>query len=287
MEQYKELLEKIMSEGENSGDRTGTGTRRIFGHYMSFDCSETFPLVTMKYTHFPAIAHELLWFIKGSTNIKYLQDNGITIWDEWANAVGEVGPMYGAQWRHRGGLHYATLDGLKVRAGTDQLQGAIDTIIEKPYSRRIIVDCWDVATLSDEDINPKQNVDAGLMALAPCHMMFQFFVSGRKELSMTVYQRSVDSFLGLPFNIASYALLLKMVAQVTFTVPKMLNWVGGDVHIYNNHIPQVKELLKRESLPLPTLELNPYCMNIDEFNYADIDLQKYHHQGRLAGAISV
>ena len=284
MQQYKDLVQKVYEYGEHVPDRTGTGTRRLFGDMMKFDCSESLPLVTVKYTHYPAVIHELLWFISGSTNIKYLKNNNVRIWDEWATDGGEIGPMYGFQWRNSG-AHKNWLNGWE--GGADQLQNAINDIKNNPTSRRIIVDCWDPIELPDLEYSPKENAEQGLMALAPCHMMFQFYVDTEDKLHMTMYQRSVDTFLGLPFNIASYAILLSMVAQVSGKTPGIFTWMGGDIHIYNNHVNQVEEMLEREPLEPPKLELNPNITSIDDFNYEDIKIVGYEHHPPIKGKISV
>jgi len=287
MYQYKGLIEHILDEGEVSGDRTGTGTRRVFGDMLVFGCAESLPVVTLKYTHLPAVIHELLWFIRGDTNIKYLKDNGVKIWDEWATEQGEIGPMYGAQWRAGRGAYYNTAKGMQMSGGVDQLAKVIKDIKERPTSRRIIIDCWDAACLPQDDISPKENVELGNMALAPCHMFMQFQVSQHGYLNMTMYQRSVDSFLGLPFNIASYSILLYMIAQVTDLHPGIFTWMGGDIHIYSNHLKQIELMLSREPLEPPTLELNPKIKNIDDFKYEDIVVKDYKYHPSIKGEISV
>lgn len=287
MYEYKDLVQDIMSYGEISGDRTGTGTRRIFGNILVFDCSVTIPVVTVKYTHLPAVIHELLWFITGSTNIQYLKDNNVKIWDEWAAEDGEIGPMYGTQWRHSGGQYMSSAKGMIMVNGVDQLNNAIELIKTDPASRRIIIDCWDPKCLPNTDISPKQNPEMGNMALAPCHMFMQFQVNNHNELNMIMYQRSVDSFLGLPFNIASYAILLHMIAQITYKSPGTFTWMGGDIHIYNNHVKQVEEMLSREPLEPPTLELNPTITNIGDFKFEDIIIRDYKYHPSIKGDISV
>ncbi len=288
MKQYRELIERIVEEGESSEDRTGTGTIRLFGTKMTFDLAEGFPLVTLKYTHYPAIVHELLWFLSGKTNIKYLQVNKVNIWNEWATDQGDLGPVYGAQWRNANGTFREKIKEEWVWNGVDQLGNCIDLIKHNPFSRRIIVDCWNVKYLPDETIPPKENATLGLMALSPCHMMFQFFVSQDGRLDLQMYQRSVDSFLGLPFNIASYALLLAMVAQVTNTTPGVFTWVGGDTHIYNNHLDQVTEMLSRKEYPLPKLKLRPSIQkSINDYTYDDILLLNYKYHPAIKGIISV
>lgn len=287
MEQYRDIINEVLDYGEISGDRTGTGTTRIFGHCEKFDCSTTFPIVTLKYTHFPAIVHELLWFISGKSNTQYLKENKISIWDEWANEKGELGPVYGAQWRNANGTFRQKVQGDWVFNGVDQLGNAIELIKNNPTSRRIIVDSWNPKFLPDDTISPHDNATLGLMALAPCHMMFQFRVTKEKRLDIAMYQRSVDTFLGLPFNITSYALLLNMVAQVTHTTPGILTWMGGDVHIYNNHEKQIDKMMERECLPLPTINLNTSISDIDDFKYEDIELVDYQYHPSIKGDISI
>ncbi|MDE6061173.1 MAG: thymidylate synthase, partial [Duncaniella sp.] len=252
MKQYLELLDKIMREGVDRGDRTGTGTRSIFGHQMRFDLSEGFPLLTTKKLHLKSIIHELLWFLKGDTNVKYLQDNGVRIWNEWASPEGELGPVYGYQWRS-----WPDYNGGHI----DQISEVIRTIKENPESRRIIVSAWNVASVSD-------------MALPPCHLLFQFYVADGR-LSLMLYQRSADCFLGVPFNIASYALLLMMVAQVTGLRSGEFIHTLGDTHIYHNHFEQVKTQLERTPGKLPTMHINPDVKDIFDFKYEDFELRDY------------
>src|SRR4051812_27894938 len=235
MQAYLDLVRNVLENGEARPDRTGTGTRSLFGHQMRFDLSAGFPLLTNRKIHLRSILHELLWFIRGETNIEYLRQNKVTIWDEWANEQGELGPVYGKQWRR-----WETPDGKVI----DQLKGVIDLIKRDPHSRRLIVSAWNVADL------PR-------MALAPCHVMFQFYVSQSGRLSCQLYQRSADLFLGVPFNIASYAILTHMIAQVTNLRPADFVHTFGDAHLYENPPAQARELLGREPRPLPTLKLNP------------------------------
>ncbi len=264
MKQYLDLLNKIMTEGVDRSDRTGTGTRSIFGYQMRFDLKDGFPLLTTKKLHLKSIIHELLWFLKGDTNIKYLQDNGVRIWNEWADADGNLGPVYGAQWRSwpdgNGGY-------------IDQISEVIRTIKENPDSRRIIVSAWNVGQLSK-------------MALPPCHLLFQFYVADGK-LSLMLYQRSADTFLGVPFNIASYALLLLMVAQVTGLEPGEFIHTLGDTHIYHNHFEQVKTQLERTPGPLPKMKLNPDVKDILDFKYEDFELQDYNAQPHIKATVAV
>src|SRR3954454_13676547 len=234
MRQYLELMEHVLADGVEKRDRTGTGTMSVFGHQMRFDLAAGFPLTTTKKLHVKSIVHELLWFLAGDTNIKYLKDNGVRIWDEWADEHGDLGPVYGRQWRS-----WPAQDGRTI----DQIANVVDMIRRNPDSRRIIVTAWNPA-------------DVDKMALPPCHCLFQFYVAGGR-LSCQLYQRSADIFLGVPFNIASYALLTRMVADQVGLVPGDFIWVGGDCHVYSNHVAQVTEQLSREVLPFPTLELGP------------------------------
>lgn len=264
MRQYIELLEKVLAEGTEKQDRTGTGTRSIFGYQMRFDLSNGFPLLTTKKLHLRSIIHELLWFIKGDTNVKYLQDNGVRIWNEWADEEGNLGPIYGAQWRHwvddKGQAH-------------DQLMEALSQIRETPDSRRILVNAWNVGQLSE-------------MKLPPCHILYQFYVAEGK-LSLQLYQRSADLFLGVPFNIASYALLLLMVAQVTGLQPGTFVHTLGDAHLYNDHIEQAKEQITRTPRPLPRILLNPEVKDIEAFRYDDFTLEGYDPHPHIKAKVSV
>lgn len=264
MRQYLDLLRYIKEKGEEKGDRTGTGTISTFGYQMRFDLSEGFPLVTTKKLHLKSIIHELLWFLKGDTNIAYLQDNGVRIWNEWANEDGDLGPVYGAQWRS-----WKNYDGSTI----DQIKAVVDEIKHNPTSRRLIVSAWNVAEIDD-------------MALAPCHCLMQFYVSSGK-LSLQLYQRSADVFLGVPFNIASYALLLQMVAQVTGMKVGEFVHSFGDVHIYLNHLEQVEEQLSREPRKLPRMVLNPNVTEINDFKYEDFTLLDYDPHPHIAGQVSV
>lgn len=264
MKQYLELLERILDEGNNKSDRTGTGTISVFGHQMRFDLQKGFPLLTTKKLHLKSIIYELLWFLKGDTNVKYLQDNGVRIWNEWADENGDLGHVYGYQWRS-----WPRPDGTHL----DQISEVIDQIKNNPDSRRIIVSAWNAGDIEN-------------MALAPCHAMFQFYVANGK-LSCQLYQRSADSFLGVPFNIASYALLTMMVAQVCDLEPGEFVHTFGDAHIYLNHIEQVKLQLTREPLELPQMKINPEVKSIFDFKYEDFELVNYKAHPHIKGEISV
>ena len=264
MKQYLDLIRRVLSEGTPKSDRTGTGTYSIFGHQMRFDLGEGFPLLTTKKIHLKSVIHELLWFLKGDTNVKYLQDNGVRIWNEWAGSDGDLGHIYGYQWRS-----WPDYDGGHI----DQIKNVIEDIKSDPGSRRLIVSAWNVA-------------DLGRMNLPPCHILFQFYVNDGK-LSMQFYQRSADIFLGVPFNIASYALLLMMVAQVTRLQPYELVHTLGDAHIYKNHIEQVHLQLQREPKPLPQMHLNPEVDDIFGFTYDDFMLTGYEPYPHIKGDVSV
>ena len=264
MKQYLDLLQRILDEGVEKADRTGTGTISVFGHQMRFRVQDGFPLLTTKKLHLKSIIYELLWFLKGDTNVKYLQEHGVRIWNEWADENGDLGHIYGYQWRswpdYKGGF-------------VDQIQEAVDTIKNNPDSRRIIVSAWNVGDLDN-------------MNLPPCHAFFQFYVADGR-LSLQLYQRSADSFLGVPFNIASYALLLMMMAQVTGLEPGDFIHTLGDTHIYNNHLEQVKLQLTRTPRPLPRMRLNPDVKSIFDFQYEDFAQEDYTPWPHIAGTVSV
>ncbi|HZH86653.1 MAG TPA: thymidylate synthase [Brumimicrobium sp.] len=264
MEQYHHLLKHILDNGTDRGDRTGTGTRSVFGHQMRFDLSKGFPVITTKKLHLRSIIHELLWFISGDTNIKYLKDNKVNIWDEWADENGDLGPVYGHQWR-------SWPDG---SGGTiDQISNLVEQLKNNPNSRRHIVSAWNVA-------------DVEKMALPPCHCLFQFFVADGK-LSCQLYQRSADTFLGVPFNIASYALFTMMLAQVCGLEAGEFVHTFGDVHLYSNHFEQAELQLTREILPLPTMKINPEIKNIFEFKYEDFELLGYEPHPHIKAKVAV
>jgi thymidylate synthase len=264
MQQYHSLLKHILNTGTQKTDRTGTGTTSVFGYQMRFNLNDGFPLVTTKKVHLKSIIHELLWFINGDTNIKYLKDNGVGIWDEWANENGDLGPVYGKQWRS-----WATPDGKVI----DQLKEVIETLKKSPDSRRIIVSAWNVGELSQ-------------MALMPCHALFQFYVADNK-LSCQLYQRSADVFLGVPFNIASYALLTMMIAQVCDLGLGDFIWTGGDTHIYSNHYEQVATQLAREPRALPTMKINAEVKDIFGFKYEDFQLENYDPYPGIKAPVAV
>lgn len=277
MKQYLELLDKILSEGTLKGDRTGSGTLSIFGYQMRFPLEQGFPLVTTKKIHLKSIIHELLWFLKGETNLTYLHVHNVSIWNEWANEQGELGPVYGHQWRS-----WPTPEGRHV----DQIQQVIEQLKKTPNSRRIIVSAWNVADLPDENMSPQHNVAQGKMALAPCHAFFQFYVADGK-LSCQLYQRSCDTFLGLPFNIASYALLTHMVAQQCDLKVGDFIWTGGDVHLYLNHQEQAKLQLIRKPYLLPTLIIKRRPESIFDYKYEDFEIENYQAHEHIKAPISV
>lgn len=264
MQQYHDLLKHVIANGTRKGDRTGTGTISVFGHQMRFDLEKGFPLLTTKKVHTKSIIHELLWFLKGDTNIKYLKDNGVSIWDEWADENGDLGPVYGYQWRS-----WPTADGRHI----DQITNVINQIKKNPNDRRLIVSAWNVGEIEK-------------CALPPCHSLFQFYVSNGK-LSCQLYQRSADIFLGVPFNIASYALLTMMVAQVCGLKPGEFIHTFGDAHIYLNHMDQVNELLSRNEYPLPEMHLNPHVTDIFDFKYEDFELVGYQCHPTIKAPVAV
>lgn len=258
MKQYLDLMKDVLENGRPSSDRTGVGTRRVFGRQMRFDLNEGFPLVTTKKIHWPSVAHELLWFIGGDTNVKYLNDNCVNIWNEWANSDGDLGAIYGRQWRDWGGI--------------DQLANVIEQIKTNPQSRRLVVNAWNVGELDD-------------MTLQPCHMMFQFFVSDDSKLSCQMYQRSADVFLGVPFNIASYALLTQMVAEECGLGLGELVWLGGDVHIYDNHVGQCRIQIEREPMKPPVVHLS--SDTVFDASFDNIHLIDYESHSVLKGKVAV
>jgi len=277
MQTYLQLLQDILDKGSRKEDRTGTGTISLFGYQMRFDLSQGFPCVTTKKLHLRSIVHELLWFLNGDTNVGYLNDNGVSIWDEWADEDGNLGPVYGAQWRN-----WVTADGKHI----DQIKLLLDDLRDRPHSRRHIVSAWNPAVLPDESRSPKDNARDGLQALPPCHTMFQFYVADGK-LSCQMYQRSADVFLGIPFNIASYALLTMMIAQVTGLEPGDFIITLGDAHIYLNHLEQVETQLSRATFPLPVMKINPDRKDLFSFVYEDFELQNYQHHAGIKAPIAI
>ncbi|MER7452094.1 thymidylate synthase [Nocardia beijingensis] len=261
--QYEDLLRLVLTSGTKKADRTGTGTRSIFGHQLRYDLAAGFPLVTTKKVHLKSIVYELLWFLRGDSNIGWLREHGVSIWDEWADADGELGPVYGVQWRS-----WPAPDGTHI----DQISQVLHTLRTDPDSRRIIVSAWNVADLDK-------------MALAPCHAFFQFHVADGR-LSCQLYQRSADLFLGVPFNIASYALLTHMVAQQTELIPGDFIWTGGDCHIYDNHLEQVAEQLSRDPYPFPTLRLHP-APTLFDYRYEDVEVDGYRHHPAIKAPVAV
>jgi thymidylate synthase len=265
MKPYLDLVRQALNDGEPRPDRTGVGTRSVFGAQMRFDLAAGFPLLTNRKIHLKSVVHELLWFIKGDTNIGYLKENGVRIWDEWADAQGNLGPVYGKQWRR-----WETADGTVI----DQLKGVIELIKRDPHSRRLIISAWNVGDLSR-------------MALMPCHVMFQFYVTGSGRLSCQLYQRSADLFLGVPFNIASYSILTHMIAQVCDLQPGEFIHTFGDAHLDENHLDQARELLSREPRPLPKLKLNPAVHDIDGFRFEDIEVVDYDPHPPIKALVAV
>lgn len=264
MKAYLNLLEKILEEGNSKTDRTGTGTRSLFGYQMRFDLEEGFPLLTTKKLHLRSILHELLWFLQGDTNVGYLREHGVKIWDDWADEKGDLGPIYGYQWRS-----WPTPDGGHI----DQIQGVLDSLLHQPDSRRMLVCAWNVGQIDQ-------------MALPPCHALFQFYVADGR-LSCQLYQRSADVFLGVPFNIASYALLTMMIAQVTGLRPGEFIHSFGDVHLYNNHFEQARLQLTRQPLALPRMQINPEVKSLFDFRYEDFHLLDYQAHPHIAAPVAV
>ena len=282
MKQYHDLLQFVLENGVQKGDRTGTGTKSVFGYQMRFDLSKGFPMVTTKKLHLKSIVHELLWFLKGETNIAYLKENGVKIWDEWADENGDLGPVYGHQWRNWNSQEI------------DQIEELIQTLKTNPNSRRMLISAWNPSVLPDTSKTFAENVANGKVALPPCHAFFQFYVSppdqnqnGKGKLSCQLYQRSADIFLGVPFNIASYALLTMMIAQVCNLEVGEFIHTFGDAHIYNNHLEQVHLQLSRSPKELPTMALNPNVKNILDFKFEDFDLKNYDPYPSIRGEVAV
>jgi thymidylate synthase len=274
MKQYLDLVKHVLENGTQKGDRTGTGTKSVFGYQMRFDLSEGFPLVTTKKLHLKSIIYELLWFLQGNTNIGYLNENGVKIWDEWADENGELGPVYGHQWRNWNSENL------------DQIAEVIEILKTNPNSRRMLVSAWNPSVLPDTSKSFAENVANGKVALPPCHAFFQFYVADGK-LSCQLYQRSADIFLGVPFNIASYALLTMMIAQVCGLKPGDFIHTFGDAHIYNNHMEQLELQLTRDPRPLPTMKINPEVKNIFDFKFEDFTLENYDPHPHIKGAVAV
>jgi len=277
MKVYHELLEHVLEKGVRKSDRTGTGTLSVFGYQMRFDLDDGFPLVTTKKLHLRSIIHELLWFIRGETNVGYLNEHGVSIWDEWADESGELGPIYGRQWR-------AWPD--PAGGEVDQLTAIVDRIRRRPDSRRHVISAWNPTTLPDERMSPAENVAHGRMALAPCHTMFQFWVA-EGRISLQLYQRSADCFLGVPFNLASYALLLMMVAQVTGLKAHEFIHTFGDAHLYLNHLEQARTQLEREPYGLPQMRLNPERKRLEDFEFDDFELVGYQAHPPIKAPIAI
>lgn len=274
MKQYHDLLKHVLDTGNQKGDRTGTGTVSVFGHQMRFDLSKGFPMVTTKKLHLKSIVYELLWFLKGDTNVKYLQENGVRIWNEWANEDGDLGPVYGHQWRNWNDDEI------------DQIKDVIHALKTNPNSRRIMVSAWNPSVLPDTSKSFAKNIKNGKVALPPCHAFFQFYVADGK-LSCQLYQRSADIFLGVPFNIASYALFTMMMAQVCGYEAGEFIHTFGDAHIYNNHMDQVELQLSRECRPLPKMNINPEIKDIFDFKFEDFSLVDYDPHPHIKGIVAV
>ena len=274
MKQYLDLVKHVLDNGNQKGDRTGTGTKSVFGYQMRFDLNEGFPMVTTKKLHLKSIIYELLWFLKGDTNIGYLNENGVKIWDDWADENGDLGPVYGSQWRNWN------------KEEIDQISELIDTLKTNPNSRRMLISAWNPSVLPDATKSFSENVSQGKVALPPCHAFFQFYVS-KGKLSCQLYQRSADIFLGVPFNIASYALFTMMIAQVCDLKYGDFIHTFGDAHIYDNHLDQLELQLSREPKPLPKMVLNPAIKNIFDFKFEDFTLENYEAHPHIKGAVAV
>ncbi|WP_426415009.1 thymidylate synthase [Aestuariirhabdus sp. LZHN29] len=277
MKQYLDLMRTVKEGGVFKGDRTGTGTYSIFGHQMRFDLAKGFPMVTTKRCHLKSIVHELLWFLAGDTNIDYLQRNGVSIWNEWATEEGELGPVYGKQWRSWEGPNGEVVD---------QISELVKEIQQNPTSRRLVISAWNPVVLPDVSLSPRENAAQGKQALPPCHCLFQFYVSEGK-LSCQLYQRSADIFLGVPFNIASYSLLTLMLAQVCGLEPGEFIHTFGDAHLYSNHMEQVDLQLSREPLPLPTLRINPEVKDLFAFGFDDFELLNYECYPHIKAPVAI
>ena len=277
MQAYLDLLKDIRDSGIDRGDRTGTGTRSVFGRQLRFDLTAGFPILTTKRVHFKSVVNELIWFLSGDTNTQWLRENGVSIWDEWATEEGDLGPLYGAQWHA-----WPTRDGGSI----NQIDYVVDCLKHRPESRRILFHAWNVEYLPDETVSPQENVRAGRMALPPCHCLFQFFVAEGK-LSCQLYQRSADIFLGVPFNIASYALLTHLMAQQADLGVGDFVWTGGDCHLYLNHLEQVEEQLARDPLPLPRLAIKRKPESIFDYRFEDFEVLNYESHPHIKAAVAV
>jgi len=277
MQEYLDLMRYIRDKGVGKDDRTGTGTISVFGYQMRFDLAKGFPLVTTKKCHLRSIIHELLWFLKGDTNIKYLKENGVSIWDGWATDEGELGPVYGKQWRSWEGPNGVVVD---------QIQDLVEQLKTNPSSRRLIVSAWNPTVLPDTSISPRENAEAGKQALPPCHCLFQFYVQ-EGRLSCQLYQRSADVFLGVPFNIASYSLLTMMLAQVTGLEVGDFVHTFGDAHLYINHLEQTEEQLSRQPFPLPQMKINPDVKNLFDFKFEDFELTGYQAHPHISAPVAI
>ncbi|CAM3784656.1 thymidylate synthase [Parendozoicomonas haliclonae] len=277
MKQYLDLMRHVKENGVFKDDRTGTGTYSVFGYQMRFDLAEGFPLVTTKKCHLRSIVHELLWFLKGETNTRYLKENGVSIWDEWADDTGDLGPVYGKQWRSWEGPNGEVVD---------QIKDLINEIKKNPDSRRLVISAWNPTVLPDVSMSPRDNAANGRQALPPCHCLFQFYVLNGK-LSCQLYQRSADIFLGVPFNIASYALLTMMIAQVCELELGDFVHTFGDAHLYSNHMEQVDEQLSRNPLPLPEMKLNPAITDLFDFTFDDFELVNYQSHPHIKAPVAV
>jgi thymidylate synthase len=274
VKQYHDLVKYVLDNGTQKGDRTGTGTKSVFGYQMRFDLTQGFPLVTTKKIHLKSIIYELLWFLKGDTNVGYLNDNGVKIWNEWASENGDLGPIYGSQWRNWNNEQI------------DQITELIETLKTNPNSRRMLISAWNPSVLPDTNESFAENIKNGKVALPPCHAFFQFYVANGK-LSCQLYQRSADIFLGVPFNIASYALLTMMIAQVVGLVAGDFIHTFGDAHIYNNHLEQLQLQLSREPKPLPQMIINPNITNIFDFTYNDFNIKNYEPYSQIKGDVAI
>jgi len=274
MKQYLDLVKHVLDNGAEKGDRTGTGTKSVFGYQMRFDLSEGFPMVTTKKVHFKSVVYELLWFLKGDTNIKYLSENGVRIWNEWADEKGNLGPVYGHQWRNWNSEEI------------DQISEIVETLKKNPNSRRMLVSAWNPSVMPNTSVSFSENVANGKAALPPCHAFFQFYVADGK-LSCQLYQRSADIFLGVPFNIASYALLTEMMAQVCGYEAGEFIHTFGDAHIYTNHIEQLNLQLSREPKTLPKIKINPNKTDLFDFKFEDFELENYEHHPHIKGKVSI